>query len=350
MHVRAKTTYPLAAASPRVRLAQFVEPLRAHGVQMTVESTLSDDEYATITSDAPRASRARALSRAALRLPRRAHADSPVLIHRLLFLAAVPGIDPPRRVDAYDFDDALFVGSIGRRDFGQRLLKREAGRWRKYVARARLVIAGNEFLASHALRHATGAVEVVPSCVAPEDYDLSPHDDGETVTVGWIGSDSTAPYLTPVLDAVDQLHSSGAIPGIRLVVVGADLGISAPWLVQRKWTLDTVRSDLRGFDIGVMPMPDGAWARGKCGYKLLQYFAAGVPGVVSPVGVARDLSKGGRALTAATAEDWRKQISVLARDAVGRRERGAVCRSFVEAEYSYERWAPELAGALAALA
>ena len=317
---------------------------------MTVESTLSDDEYATITSDAPRASRARALSRAALRLPRRAHADSPVLIHRLLFLAAVPGIDPPRRVDAYDFDDALFVGSIERRDFGQRLLKRESGRWRRYVSRARLVIAGNEFLASHALRHATGAVEVVPSCVAPEDYDLSPHDDDETVTVGWIGSESTAPYLTPVLGAVDQLHSSGAIPGIRLVVVGADLGISAPWLVQRKWTLDTVRSDLRGFDIGVMPMPDSAWARGKCGYKLLQYFAAGVPGVVSPVGVAIGLSKGGRALTAATAEDWRKQISVLARDAVGRRERGAVCRSFVEAEYSYERWAPELASALAALA
>ena len=350
MHVAARTTYPLTAAGPRVRLAQFVEPLRAQGVQMTVESMLSDDEYTTITSDAPKVSRARALSRAAVRLPRRVYADHLVLIHRLLFLATMPGIDPPRHVDAYDFDDALFVGSIGRRRFGQRLLKRETVRWRKYVSRARLVIAGNEFLASHALPHATGAVEVVPSCIAPEDYDLSPHHDGETVTVGWIGSDSTAPYLKPVLDAVDQLHTSGVKPHIRLVVVGADLGISAPWLVQREWTLETARSDLRGFDIGVMPLPDSAWARGKCGYKLLQYFAAGVPGVVSPVGVARDLSKEGRALTAATAEDWRKQISVLARDAVGRRERGAVCRSFVEAEYSYERWAPELAGALAALA
>ena len=175
MHVRARTTYPLAAAGPRVRLAQFVEPLRAHGVEMSVESTLSDSEYATINSDAPRASKARALARAALRLPRRVRGEVPVLIHRLLFLAAMPGIDPPRQVDAYDFDDALFVGSIGRRNVGGRLLKREAARWHKYVTRARLVIAGNEYLASHALQHATGAVEVVPSCVAPEDYELSPH-------------------------------------------------------------------------------------------------------------------------------------------------------------------------------
>ena len=98
-----------------------------------------------------------------------------------------------------------------------------------------------------------------------------------------------------------------------------------------------------------MPLPDDEWTRGKCGYKLLQYFAAGVPAVASPVGVNRAIVGEERGMLASSNDDWFKALEMLVRDAQARREMGSNARQFVEAKYSYERWAPELAGMLKSL-
>ncbi|MBA3327551.1 MAG: glycosyltransferase family 4 protein, partial [Solirubrobacterales bacterium] len=240
----------------------------------------------------------------------------------------------------YDLDDALFLGSAAAVNRRFAWAKQEARRCVAAMRRARLVIAGNAYLASRAREHAR-RVEVVPSCVDPERQPARAHADADVLTIGWIGSSSTSPYLESVLPVIARMHERGA--GVRLVAVGADLPLRAPWLECRPWSLERQAGDLAGFDVGIMPLPDTDWARGKCGYKVLQYFSAGVPAVASPVGVTRELMGDGRGIPATTPAEWERALTDLARDSVARRERGGFARTFVREHYSYQRWAPELA-------
>jgi glycosyltransferase involved in cell wall biosynthesis len=348
--VLAETAYPLSAPSPRVRLAAFAPHLRPHGVELSVHTNLTEAEYKAIASETGALRKATVLGRAAGRLLRRgSRGDDPLLIHRLRFLLPMPGLEPARRVDAYDFDDALYLGSILESNRRYRLLKREAENWRAYVGRARLVIAGNDHLAGRAREHAR-RVEVVPSCVDPSQQPLREHGERDPATIGWIGSRSTVDQLHAVLPTIAALNEPRT--KARLVLVGAGrLDFEADWLEQRMWALDSEAEELASFDIGIMPMPDTDWTRGKCGYKLLQYFSAGVPAVASPVGVNRRIvgEDGERGLLAATGEEWSKALEQLVADHSARAEMGANARRFVEREYSYERWAPELAAMLASL-
>jgi hypothetical protein len=265
------------------------------------------------------------------------------LVHRLRSLTPMPGVESLRTVDVYDFDDALFVGSTLPQNRGFGWLKRESGRFRAYLRRARIVIAGNPYLADHARAWAR-QVEVVPSCVEPGNQPLHRHQDAEVLRVGWIGSNSTASYLDPLMAVFERLNANGT--RASLVVVGAETGVRAPWIDHRRWSLETETQELARFDIGVMPMPDTAWTRGKCGYKLLQYFAAGVPAIASPVGVNTTLVDSGRGRLASTEAEWSVALEELIADVEVRRELGVAARAFVERDYSYQRWAPELSGLL----
>jgi glycosyltransferase involved in cell wall biosynthesis len=350
--VAAETAYPICAASSRVRLAAFAPHLRAQGVCLRYRPTLTSREYAAIMSNEGPVRKAGGLGWAAARLIATRSLgrddDVPLLVHRLRFLAPLPGLEPARHVDAYDFDDALYVGSIMPRHRRFRWLKREPERWLSYVRRSRLVIAGNDFLAQRAREHARW-VEVIPSCVDPEGQPTREHREREVVTIGWIGSSSTVGYLTEALAAVNSMNERGLTT--RVVVVGggtASPDVNASWLEYRCWSPLSEPADLAGFDIGIMPMPDTEWTRGKCGYKLLQYFAAGVPVVASPVGVNTALvgKHGERGRLAATAVSWRSALEELVRDHDARRAMGSAARRFVESEYSYQRWAPEFASLL----
>jgi Glycosyl transferases group 1 len=344
LRVLAETAYPLSAPSPRVRMATFTPFLRPYGVTLDVHPTMTDAEYSVISSRASALRKssvlAVALSRSLLR--RRPEHDL-LLVQRLRLLTPLPGLDPPRRVDVYDLDDALFIGSPAAVNRRFQWAKQETRRCIDYLKRSRLVIAGNAFLADRARQYAR-RVEVVPSCVDPARQSLHVHDDAEVVVVGWIGSRTTSAYLPAVLPAMERLNR-GRLRA-KLVLVGADPALKAPWIEHRPWSLAAENSDLASFDIGIMPLPDTEWTRGKCGYKVLQYFAAGVPAVASPVGVAPELIGQDRGLLAASSEDWHAALEQLIADVEERRQRGAAARQFVERHYSYQRWAPELASLL----
>jgi glycosyltransferase involved in cell wall biosynthesis len=350
--VRAETAYPVSVASARVRVAAFAPHLREHGVEVHYRPNLTDEEYGAISSDAGPLRKAGELARASGRMFVRRlgrSEDGLLLVHRLRFLMPVPGLEPARSPDAYDFDDALYLGSILASNRRFRLLKREAEHWLAYVRRARLVIAGNDHLATRAREHAR-RVEVVPSCVDPTAQPTREHGETEVVTIGWVGSRSTSADLREVLPVVDRLNQRGV--RVRLVLIGpGPLEFSAPWLEQRHWSQASEAEELAGLDLGIMPLPDNEWTRGKCGYKLLQYFSAGVPAVASPVGINMRIIGEGRerGLLAATPEQWSSSLEDLIRDHEARAEMGAAARRFVEDEYSYQRWAPELAALLSEL-
>ena len=329
-----------------MRLAGFAPFLGQLGVEIDYRPTLTDSQYAVIVEGRRAWPKVRPLAESMALVARRPVADpgSLLLVHRLRSLLPVPGAEFSPRIDVYDFDDALFVGS-GR--LGRRVLKGEARRWARYVASARLVIAGNEYLASAARKRAR-RVEVVPSCVDPGRYAAHEHSDGSPVTIGWIGSRTTSRYLDRVLPAIERLNRGGL--RARLLVVGGERLPVARWLEQRTWSLEREAADLAEFDVGVFPLPDDPWTRGKCGYKALQYFAAGIPVIASPVGVNARLVGADRGILTDSKNGWYAALEQVSADAAARRQMGEAGRRFVEAEYSYQRWAPELAAMLQSIA
>jgi glycosyltransferase involved in cell wall biosynthesis len=311
--------------------------LNEQRISLRYRPSLTDNEYTMLASDTPVARKASVLVASATRVARRRSEGELRLVHRLRLLNAVPGLDPPTQLDVYDLDDALFLGSASPINRRFAWAKQEARRCVACMRRARLVTAGNAFLAD-AARQFGKRVEVVPTCVDPARQPQRVHEPAEIVTVGWIGSRTTSPYLAPIVPALAALAQR-----IRFVVVGGDTGLREPWIEHRPWSLAREPHDLAGFDIGIMPQPDTEWAKGKCGYKLLQYFAAGIPAVASPVGVATKLVGSERGLLASTVDGWRSALEELISDAEERRQRGAAARAFAERHYSYQRWAPELA-------
>jgi glycosyltransferase involved in cell wall biosynthesis len=300
-----------------------------------------------LASSAAARRKALVLARSASRAVRPSSDHDLLLVHRLRLLSPLPGIDPPRSLDVYDLDDSLFLGSASPVNRRFQWAKQEARRCIACLERARLVTAGNAFLADTARRYAR-TVEIVPSCVDPTLQPMHAHSQPEVVTVGWIGSHTTGEYLDSVMPVFAGLNEDRL--RARLVVIGADTGIRTTWIEHRPWSLAAEPGELASFDLGIMPLPDTAWAQGKCGYKLLQYFSAGIPAVASPVGVAVELVGEEHGLLAATSEEWRSALEQLISDANERRERGKAARAFVERHYSYQRWAPELAALLESVA
>jgi glycosyltransferase involved in cell wall biosynthesis len=339
VRVQGATAYPVSAASARVRVANYVPFLHGHGVDLRFTPTLSADDYSLLVSSAGAGRKAAVLARSVQRAVALRDSSELFLVHRLLLMTPLPWIDPPRHLDVYDFDDALTVGSAADTNRRFQWTKQEGRRALACMSRARLVIAANSNLAAQARSHAK-RVEVVPSCVDPGSQPVSAQAEREFLHIGWIGSHTTVAYLQPLLPVIQRLIDHGT--RAKLIVVGGDTGLRADWIEHRPWSLETAPGDLADFDVGVMPLPDTEWTRGKSGYKLLQYFAAGVPGIASPVGVNAELVAEGRGLTATTDDQWESALREL-RDASARRDRGALARRFVEENYSYQRWAPELA-------
>ncbi|WP_240466164.1 glycosyltransferase [Arhodomonas sp. KWT] len=260
----------------------------------------------------------------------------PAVVERLLRAMGVPYVA--------DYDDALFH----RYDRHPRaLVRRLLGRKIDAVMRhAAVVVAGNEYLAARARKAGADRVEVIPTVVDTERYRLLPGPANEVPVVGWIGTPRTSRYLQALLPVFEALQRE--VP-VRFAAVGAREADFAGTPVEAwPWSVETEVSSIQKFDIGIMPLQDSPWERGKCGYKLIQYMACGVPVVASPVGVNREIvTQGENGLLAETAEEWQKALQeLLQRGEAGRRTMGAVGRERVEHWYSLEAQAPRFLAAV----
>ena len=235
----------------------------------------------------------------------------------------------------FDFDDAIWLPREGGSPMLRALHRERAVQ--TILHRATAVIAGNDFLAEYARRF-NANVTVVPSAVDVARY---PRAAGSTV-VGWIGSRTTLPYLKPLADVFRQL---GITP--RVIAAGTP-DFPADF---RPWRLETELDELAQLGIGLAPLPDMPWERGKCGVKILQYLACGIPVVASPVGVQRDLVRHGvNGFLAETPEQWRDCLKQLLDDAALRQRLGAAGRALVTERYDVSVAAARVAKVLAASA
>ncbi len=243
-----------------------------------------------------------------------------------------------RRI-VYDFDDAVMYRNSTAPSPYSRTRER---RFARIVQAADHVIAGNTFLKDQAARF-TDRVTVIPTAIDRERYRLKAYnEEKEQVTIGWIGDHGSIHYLTrmrPVFEELGKRYTSIELKIICDTFFDCD---NIP-VIKKAWTQEEEVDDLRDLDIGVMPLVDDPWSRGKCGLKILQYYGVGVPVVCTPVGVNRDVVQDGvNGFWAMTHEEWVEKLSRLIEDTTLRREMGLRGHKIVRESYSIQGCAPKL--------
>jgi glycosyltransferase involved in cell wall biosynthesis len=207
---------------------------------------------------------------------------------------------------------------------------------------AAAVCAGNAYLADYAFRRGA-APHILPTVVDTDLYWPGGDQAGAALTIGWIGSPSTWKFVRPHLPLLAELC---ARHGARFLAVGAGAGAAGdafPGMVLQPWSEAGEIAAVQAMDIGVMPLPDEPWARGKSGYKLIQYMACGLPVVASPVGVNVEIvDDGENGLLATSPDEWRAALEQLIASPDRRRAMGKLGRTRAVEDYSLAAHAPRL--------
>lgn len=239
-----------------------------------------------------------------------------------------------------DYDDALFhqydehSNSLVRRLLSQKIAI--------LMRISHTVVVGNEYLASYAFRANAPHIVIIPTVIDLNRYLIKPSVIADDVcTIGWIGSPSTACYMHDIAPALAKLWQDR---NIRICMVGSGTtilpGVPVEFIT---WNEDSEVDEIRRFDIGVMPLPDEPWARGKCGFKLIQYMACGLPVIASPVGVnTKIVHNGENGLLADSNMAWISALYLLVDDVALRKSMGAKGRQLVEQSYCLAVTAPML--------
>jgi glycosyltransferase involved in cell wall biosynthesis len=335
--------YGRLGSSSRVRFYQYLPYLSARGVEVTAAPLLDDgwlrDLYAGRPRDWPAVGAAylRRLSR----LVRSRRFDLAWVEKELFPWAPAWGEAVlSRRIPLVaDYDDASF--HTYDRHPSRILSSLMGGKIDAVMRRSFLVVAGNGYIAERARRAGAPRVEILPSVIDLDRYPPAPDPRNGLPTVGWIGSPPTARHLKTVESAVREVVAGGKA---RIAVVGAPDN-PFPGLPVRlpPWSEETEVAEIRSFDIGIMPLPDEPWERGKCGYKLIQYMGCGLPVVASPVGVNREIvADGASGFLASGHDEWVAALSRLANNATLRQEMGSKGRGVVASRFSLQVTAPRL--------
>lgn len=344
--------YDRQGASSRLRMMQYIPYLQAEGLEVEVSSLFDADYLKDMYAGVRRPTRLLSYYRQRLARMRGPRPDiiwmEKEALPWLLWLIERAAL--PRGVPLVsDYDDAIFH----RYDLHRSpLVKRALGtKIDRVMAHSNLVMAGNAYLAKRAIRAGAERVEIVPTVVDMEVYQIKPRDMGaHRPRVGWIGTPETwekfgQPFLA-------LLRGSGTANKAIFRAVGAGQSDRASDDVEFfDWSEDREVSLIQGMDIGIMPLPDTPWARGKCGYKLIQYMACGLPVIASPVGVNTEIVEHGvNGFLADSEAEWKTALDTLLGDLALRQGMGAAGRRKVEEHYSLQVWGPRVAQMLMAVA
>jgi glycosyltransferase involved in cell wall biosynthesis len=344
MNILFLVPYPVKESpSQRFRFEQYFEALTTAGHSFHVESFLNQRNWRDFSKRGNNIQKIKSLLSG---LTRRVGALSTLHQYDVVFIhrEAAP-LGPPlfewliarvfKKRIIYDFDDALWLTDRHQESSALRIIK-----WRSKIAMicrwSYKVSCGNEFLCRYASKF-NERVIYNPTTIDTEFvHNPALHKQGEApeLTIGWTGSNSTLKYLVPLEKVLTEITSR--FPSVKFMVIADEKPpISLHNLVYKKWNIDTEIYDLQQFDIGVMPLPDDEWSRGKCAFKALQYMALQIPTVVSPVGVNATLIQHGiNGFLASTEEEWSRYLLLLVENQTLRRELGKRGRETVVNQYS----------------
>jgi glycosyltransferase involved in cell wall biosynthesis len=342
------TLYGVQAASARFRVAQYVPGLKREGISLRLVPLLGN-EYINTTFSGNRYSAKALIGDYIGRLvclTKQENYDL-ALVHVELFPFLPGGIEAQllRIPYIYDFDDPFFLK-----------YRQERFRWASFflkdkfapvISRAAAVLAGNRYLAAYA-NQLNPKTTFLPTVVDTNRYVHLPGEREDLFTVGWIGSPSTSVYLRTLALPLAQLGREGPV---RVVIVGGRWeAIDEVEVVNVPWEEATEVSLINTFDVGVMPLFDDEWTRGKCALKLIQYMACGVPVIASPVGANLDVINDSCGLLAGDSDAWLGALRRLRDDRTLRRDMGVAGRQRIEQFYSLRTALPVMTNAIKAVA
>ncbi len=258
-----------------------------------------------------------------------------VLIHRELSPLGPPVFEwllakVFRKKVIYDFDDAIWLTDSESRFINRMKFFGKVGQIIRWSYKAS---CGNQYLHDYAKGYNSRSFIIPTTIDTVFQHNKLVEHQRDLPVIGWTGSHSTMPYLMPIIPVIKKLQE---IYGFTFMVISNK--DPKPELANYefvRWDKHTEIQDLSRLNIGIMPLPDDKWAKGKCGFKALQYMALGVPAVVSPVGVNTKMIKENQnGYLCATTMEWEERLEQLIKDKELRRRLGASGRKFVVENYS----------------
>ena len=360
LRVLALCVFPIEGAATRFRVEQFVGPLRDRGVEMTVSPFLDSRQFRQLYRKGGVAGKAAGMIGPVLRrlgevftagrydavfVQREAMLFGPGVVEWLM--ANIGG-----RPLVLDLDDATYVRYVSPTYGRIGSFFKFFGKTDNLIKRASAVVCGNRFIAEYAGSKGAKTV-VVPTVVDLDEFrprDLTP--EGETVTLGWIGTPSTFPSLESIFPVLERLAKKHRFV-LKVVGAGRDeIRIDGVTVENLEWELGRELSDFRSLDVGLYPIvtsrsADERWLQGKSGFKAIQYLAVGIPFAMSPVGVCAEIGEANVThFNAESAEDWYNSLDELLSDGDLRSRMGAAGRKHALANYGLEKQADLLAEVL----
>ncbi len=340
MRVVALTTHPEESPGSRYRLVQYTDELNRLGIQLKVWPFFSPTEFQALYRRGL-TTRAKAVWHGYRRRRRQisslSDTDAVIVYRELapffnrLLLGSLKSTGIPY---LFDLDDAVYLPVEGGTSW-LRPLRQERKDTKAIVRGARVVLAGNRWLAEFARHEGAKRVQIVPTVVDADRLQPSAARAAQgVVRISWVGTHTTQPYLELVRSALEEVASQREFC-FEVVSSRPPNRLGSVPVKATRWRLADETSYFANADIGLYPLPDSDWSRGKCGLKAIQYMAAGVPVVASPVGVVAEMVQHGETgFHARTHDEWVSGILRLVDSAEQRERMGAAGRAFVEGRYT----------------
>jgi glycosyltransferase involved in cell wall biosynthesis len=354
MRVLGLATYPIEAAATRFRMIQFIDPLAEQGIELSVYPFLDSRLHGSLykRSHWPRTAAGLALAsvRRVCELWRARKADV-LFVQREAMMFGPPivewlAINLDHCPMVLDLDDATYVSykspTYGR--FGSTL--KWFGKTNDLIRWSRLVICGNREIAAYVEGKGRRAV-VIPTVVDTSQFQPTQRKENDVPVIGWVGTHSTYAYVKTIFPVLERLAGEHRFR-LRLVGTGeSEIRIPGVEIENRPWQLEREIADFQSLDIGIYPIVEDDWSVGKSCFKAIQYMAVGVPFVVSPVGVCRDIAQTNQThFVARTEDEWYAHLSRLLTDETLRRRMGETGRRYAVEHYSIDVHVTKLAEAL----
>lgn len=344
MKILVLTRYSKLGASSRFRFYQYFPYLESKECELTVKPLLQDNyiKYLYEKTSVPYIEIINSyFNRAAVLLQKKKYdliwlqqetfPWFPSWFERILVRSNIPIV--------VDYDDAFFHRyDMNNSRFVRLVLGKKIDSVMNY---ANVVVAGNNYLAERASKSGCKDVRILPTVVDINKYPVVEQSEKECFTIGWIGSPHTAKYLELIKDPLKDISLAN---NVKIVLIGAgQFSLNDINIERIDWKENSESEEIQKFDVGIMPLLDSPWERGKCGFKLIQYMASQKPVIASPVGVNKDIVQNNlNGFLANNSEEWVEYFKVFKNDFVLRKKMGLAGRKIVEEKYSLQVTAPEL--------
>jgi glycosyltransferase involved in cell wall biosynthesis len=331
---------PDRSPSQRFRFEQYLDYLRAHGFECEYSHLISPEDDKVLYSPGNYVGKLGIFLKSGMkRLSNAVNAGKYdiIFIQREAFMTGTTFFEKlfanSRAKVVFDFDDSIWLQNVSE---GNKMLSflKNADKTKDIIKVSDMIFAGNEYLANYA-RQYNSNVRIVPTTIDTDEYHRMQLPARSKVCVGWSGSFTTIEHFEtslPALRKVKELYGDQ----VYFKVIG-DGTYRNPELdiVGLPWKKDTEIKDLSEIDVGIMPLPDTEWAKGKCGLKGLQYMALEIATIMSPVGVNSDIIQDGvNGFLADGVDEWVDKIGQLIKDKEKREEMGRQGRKTVLEQYS----------------